>query len=96
MSESDSITWRLRNRVDVTLRYGFIPKLNMALRANKFRALVSPIDFVVENSTVVQGRSYVATLRPATRFHLDLLHLRSVVALRALQIGMSFMSKRAG
>lgn len=87
---------RLRNRFEMTLRYCFVTKLNMALRANKLRVLVSLIDFVVKNSTVIQGRSDVATLRATTRFHRHLPHLRSVVTLRALQIGMSFMMKRGG
>lgn len=93
MSESNR---RLRNRPEVTLRYRFVTKLNMALRANKLRALVSLVDLVIENSAVVQRRSDVATLRATTRFHRDLSHLRSVVTLRAFQIGMSFMSESAG
>lgn len=87
---------RLRNRLEMTLRYRFVTKLNMALRADKLRALVSLIDLVVENPAIIQRRSDVATLRATTRFHRHLSHLRSVVALRAFQIRMNFMSESAG
>ena len=52
---------RLRNRLEMTLRYRFVTKLNMALRADKLRALVLLLDFVVENATVVEGGSNVTT-----------------------------------
>src|SRR5690349_25043848 len=105
MRESSSITCnnrRLRNRVEVTRRYRPVTEIDMALRADKLSILVFLIDFVVENSAVIQGRGDVAALRAATRFHRHFLclivrsfHHRYVVTLRALQIGMNFMSKRA-
>jgi hypothetical protein len=76
---------------------------DVTLRANKTRALVSLIELVVENSTFIERRRNVATFGAATRFHGHLLrgvtrcvHPRHIVTLRALQIGMDFMSERAG
>src|SRR6202008_1948080 len=96
MSEGSSITCeagRLRNRVEMARRYRSITELEMALRADKLSVLVSLIDLVVENSTVIQRRSDVTALCATTRFHPYLLDLIiRVVTLRAFQIGMSFMS----
>jgi hypothetical protein len=68
----------------------------MALGADKLRAFISLIDFVVENSTVIQRRRDVTTFSATTRFHRHFLYLTSrVVTLRAFQIRVRFMSKRA-
>ena len=94
---------RFRNRVQVTRGHRPISKCDVTLRAGKRRILISLIDFVVENSTFIQRRGNVTTLRASTRFHRHLLrrvtrgvHRRHVVTLRAFQIGMCLMSKSAG
>jgi hypothetical protein len=86
---------RLLNRVEVTRRYRSVTELNMAFRANKLPVFISLIDLVVENSTVIQRRSDVATFRATTRFHRDFSRFGYAVTLRTLQIRVSFMSKRA-
>src|SRR6185437_4755878 len=106
MSEEDSTTCkrgRLRNRIEVTRRDGFTAECNVALRANKRRALVPLVYLVIENSAFVERCGNVAAFRAATRFHRHfprhvtrLVHHGHVVTLRALQIRMHFMSKRAG
>ena len=64
---------RFRNRVYVTRRHGPVAKRNVALGADKLRALVSFVDLVIERSTVVQFRSDVTALGAAARFHRHLL-----------------------
>jgi len=69
----------------------------MALRADKLPVFVSLIDFVVENSTIIQRRRDVTTFSPTTRFHWhSLVLIIHVVTLDAFQIRVNFMSKRAG
>ena len=57
---------RLRNRLEMTLRHRFVPELNMALCANKRRALVSLVYLVIENSAFVKRRCNVATFGAPT------------------------------
>ena len=69
MSEDDSITFldeRLWNRVEVTRRYGSVAESDMALCTGKRRALVSLIDLVVKNSTIVERRCHMATFGAST------------------------------
>ena len=94
---------RLRDRVNVTRRHGLTAECEVTLRADKRRTLVSLIDLVVENPAIIRRRSYVATLGAATRFHRHFLRLvirrvqrRHVVTLRAFQIDVYFVTKRAG
>ena len=75
----------------------------MALCADKLPVLVSLVNLVVENSTVIQGGRNVAPFRATTRFNRNFLrlgihriHRRHVVTLRAFQISVRFMSKRTG
>ena len=51
----------LWNRIKVTSRYGFVAELYVALCTDKRRTLVSLIDFVVEDSTIVDRRCNMAT-----------------------------------
>ena len=106
MGEESSITGLdrgLRNCARVTRRHGPAAECDVTLRANKRRALVSLIELVVEDSTIIGRGGDVATFGAATGFHryffrvvTRCVHPRHVVTLRALQIGMYFMSKRAG
>lgn len=106
MGEVSSITCldrRPRNRARVTRRHRPAAECDVTLRANKRRTLISLIDLVVEDSTIIGCGGDVATFGAATGFHRHFfrlvtrcVHPRHVVTLRALQIGMYFMSKRAG
>ena len=98
-----SLDRRLRNRVEMTRRHGLAAECEVALGADKRRALVPLVYLVVENSTVVERRGNVATFGAATRFHRNFLRLvigriqrRHVVTLCALQIRVRFVAKRAG
>jgi len=53
----------------VTRRHRFVAKYEMALRTNKRGALVSLVNFVVENPTVVSRGGDVTTFSAATRLH---------------------------
>jgi hypothetical protein len=75
----------------------------VTLRADKRCALLSLIDFVIENATIVECRSNVATFSAATRFDRYFsrlitrgVHRGHVVTLRALQIRMGLVAKGAG
>ena len=69
MSEESLITClarRLWNRAHVTRRYRPAAERNVALRADKRRALVSLVYLVVKNSTFVERRRNVTTFGATT------------------------------
>jgi len=56
---------RLRYRIHVARRHRSITECDVTLCANKRRALISLIDFVVENPPIIGGRSNVTTFGAA-------------------------------
>ena len=79
----------------MTCRHWFIAEDDVALGADKRRALVFLIYLVIENSTIIRSRSNVTTFSATARFDRNFLHRDALMTLRALKIGMGFMSKRA-
>src|ERR1041385_1087466 len=106
MSEEGSFTsldGRLRNRVEMSCGRRLAAECDVTLRACETCALVPLIDLVIQNPTVVECRRHVTTFAATTRLHGKLLglvarrvHGRYAVTLCALQIGMRFVTKRAG
>ena len=69
MSENHSFTSRGRglcNRVEMTRGRRFAAECDVALRANKRRALGSLVQLVIENSTFIERGCNMATFGAAT------------------------------
>ena len=88
-----------RNRTQMTRRRRSVAECEVTLRADKRCALISLIDLVVENSTVIQSRRNMTAFSAAARLHRNT-HVRDIgrhwlVTLRTFHLSMDFMSKGA-
>jgi hypothetical protein len=96
------LRYSLRNRLNVTSWSRLGSKGYMALNANKILVRLPLINFVVEYAALIRCGCYVTALGTAAglnrhlqRFEVDRVH-RHVVAFGATQLGVHFMTKRAG